>query len=69
MSIKCLYNFKNLLQRQMERQMSGNYYEIRRVYLSFFQVSFNTNSCMAQKKFMETGTVFDKGRSGPTKNV
>ena len=35
-SIKCLYNFKNLLQRQMKRQTSGNYYKIKRMYLSFF---------------------------------
>ena len=39
-SIKSLYNFKNLLQRQMKRQMSGNYYRMRRVYLSFFFASF-----------------------------
>ena len=32
-----LYNFKNLLQRQqMKGQISGNYYKMRRVYLSFF---------------------------------
>ena len=35
-SIKSLYNFKNLLQRQMKRQISGNYYKIRRIYLSLF---------------------------------
>ena len=27
-SIESLYNFKNLLQRQMKRQTSGNYYKM-----------------------------------------
>ena len=40
-SIKSLYNFKNLLQRQMRGQMSGNYYKIRRIYLSFFPFFFS----------------------------
>ncbi|KOX69744.1 hypothetical protein WN51_05029 [Melipona quadrifasciata] len=31
MSIKSLYNFENLLQRQMKRQINGNYCKIRRV--------------------------------------
>ena len=35
-SIKSLYNFKNLLQRQIKRQISENYYKMRRIYLSFF---------------------------------
>ena len=39
-SIKSLYNFKNLLHRQMKRQISGNYYKMRRIYLSFFLVFF-----------------------------
>ena len=34
-SIRYLYNFENLLQRQMKRQTSGNYYKMTRVYLSF----------------------------------
>ena len=34
-SIKFLYNLKNLLQRQMKREISGNYYKMRRIYLSF----------------------------------
>ena len=35
-SIKSLYNFENLLQRQMKRQIGGNYYERSRICLSFF---------------------------------
>ena len=35
-SIKSLYNFRNLLRRQMKRQISGNYCKMRRMYLSFF---------------------------------
>ena len=34
--IKSLYNFENLSQWQMKRQISGNYYEMRRMYLSLF---------------------------------
>ena len=34
--IKSLYNFKNLLQRQMKRQISGNCYKMKRIYLSLF---------------------------------
>ena len=41
LSIKSLYNFKNLLRRQMKRQIRENYYNMRRVYLSYF-ASFNT---------------------------
>ena len=41
-SIKPLYNFKNLLQRQMKKQTSGNYYKMRSICLSFFCLSFNT---------------------------
>ena len=37
-STKSLYNFENLLQRQMKRQISGNYYRMRRIYLSFFRL-------------------------------
>ena len=33
-SMKSLYNFKDLLQRHMKRQTSGNYCKMRRVYLS-----------------------------------
>ena len=36
MSIKTLYNLKNLLQWQLKRQISGNYYKMRRIYLSSF---------------------------------
>ena len=35
MSIKFLCIFKNLLQRQMKRQISESYYKMRRMYLSF----------------------------------
>jgi hypothetical protein len=35
MSIKSLYNLKNLLQRQMRWQISGNYYKMRCMFLSF----------------------------------
>ena len=34
-SIKSLCNFKNLSQRQMKRQTSGNYCKMRRICLSF----------------------------------
>ena len=34
-SVKSLYNFKNLLQRQMERQTSESYCKMRRICLSF----------------------------------
>ena len=33
-SIKSLYNFKNLSERRMKRQISGNYYKMRRIHLS-----------------------------------
>ena len=36
MSVKSLCNFKNLLQRQMKRQIGGSYYKMWRIYLSFF---------------------------------
>ena len=40
-SVKSLYNFKNLLQRQTKKQVSENCYEMRRGYLSFsFFASF-----------------------------
>ena len=35
-SIKSLYNLKNLLQMQMKRQISGNYYRTRQIYLNSF---------------------------------
>lgn len=35
-SVKYLYNFKNLLQRQTKRQTSGNCHKIGRTYLNFF---------------------------------
>ena len=41
-SIKSLYSFKNLLQRQMKGQITGNYYKMRRIYSSSFLASFNT---------------------------
>ena len=37
--MKSLYNFKNLL--QIKRQINGNYYKMRHMYLSFL-ASFNT---------------------------
>ena len=42
-SIKSLYNFENLLQRQMKREMSGNYYKMRRIYLSFLCLVWYTS--------------------------
>ena len=35
-SIKSVYNFRNLSQGQMKRQIDENYYKMRRIYLSFF---------------------------------
>ena len=40
-SIKSLYNIKNLSQRQIERQISGNYCKMRRIYFSFFFFLFH----------------------------
>ena len=37
-SVKSIYNFRNLLQRQVKRQISENYYKMRRIYPSFFFV-------------------------------
>ena len=42
-SINSLYNFENLLQRQIKRQTSGNCYKMRRIYLNFFFSWFNTS--------------------------
>ena len=35
-SVKSLYNLKDLLRRQMKGQISGNYYKMTRIHLSFF---------------------------------
>ena len=40
-STKSPYNFKNLLQKRMKRQIRENYDKMRRIYLSFFLPSFN----------------------------
>ena len=45
-SIKSLYNFKNLLPRQVKIQTSGNYYRMRRTYSSFCFASFNIHLYM-----------------------
>ena len=37
-STKSLYNFQNLLRRQMKRQIGGNYFKMRCIYLSFLFV-------------------------------
>ena len=44
LSIKSLYNFKNLLQREMKRQIDRNYYKMRRVYSSFFPLVARSTS-------------------------
>ena len=52
-SVMSLYNFENLSQRQMKRQTSGNYYRMRRIYLSFFSAVFLRCSWSSTPPFIQ----------------